>query len=246
MQTNEGDVLKSLFELIFNNIKQHIQLHCTSDGVFSTTMSEDKQLVFNMSLLKSQFLYYKCDKNINITMNLKQLVTDLKIVKKKSTVSFYMDDTMDVLHVDLSGKGGQDTTTISCPVQVGVQTVSIQLPTEYNYYHVITSMDFYRLCRNIGNSTDMYSIEYDKDTLIFKSHMNDTTLRTVRLGANMEHVSTEHIEPVRKCLTNLPKLLKLSQLGTNIKIHVSSKPYMALESNIGSMGKLIVCFRDSI
>jgi len=235
IKTADAESIKILLELLSSSTP-NLFLEVTNEGIFSKILDKDKiigsHLLFDVRLFARNFSFYHVQSPIKISINIKQLSKMMKIIKKKLSITLFIDAaTPSKMSIDVGG------TITHVNVQYDVLNFDIDLPEEYPFFYVISSDKFYRLCKNLGNIGKHFSIDTETTGMVFGTNDEGIFIRNSRVNA-LYHGATFQQLSSKYDIRILQKILKITRLGKIVKFYMGDDMPLRIESSIGVLGEL--------
>lgn len=233
-KTELGFVLKVLFEIIQQNVKEVI-LSITSSGIEIMAMDEEKNVMINTTLIPDKFIIYKLsNEHINISVDTAHLHRMLKPLKKKDILKLFIDDSVDgcdtKLKISTRAKEGGRTKTSFVPIKY-VEPTTIGKIFPDGHGTVIFSEQFHKICKDLNNNTTNvklkitpYGVCIESDS-IYQTKERISVYDEDDIVDDIKHFDgkTEDRDKVlHECTINsvlLIKFMKLSRLSTKLHLH---------------------------
>ena len=168
-KSNEAYALKILAELLANNIKTGC-FEIDSTGIFLRMMDHHRRVLIdlNLSSESSGFTMFKfSSKKMFLGINLTHFHKMVRPIKKKDQIELFIDDEFpNNLCIKVTPKENNRTTTSTVKIQ-SIQNLEIDLPTGYSNPISISSINYQKMLKELGNignsiqvSAKKYSINY--------------------------------------------------------------------------------------
>jgi hypothetical protein len=90
-KTNKGYIMKTLFDVLSANI-QRVYLSLSPSGIAQCQADTDNVMLFDVDFSAENFKQYRCQKSICISLPTKHVQMHLGNVKKKDSVTFFIDE----------------------------------------------------------------------------------------------------------------------------------------------------------
>ena len=152
-KTNEGYIIKTLSELLQNNIKNGCLIVSKKNIIFRMTDSNRKILI-DFELQGESFTQYKYKNSssmMSIGLNFSHLYRMVKNIKKKdSIVIFIEEENPTELGIKVIPKEKNRVTTSHVKIQ-NLQSLEIELPNGYNNAIIIPSNEYTKMIKDLNN-----------------------------------------------------------------------------------------------
>jgi proliferating cell nuclear antigen PCNA len=246
-KTTEGYIIKTLAELLQNNIKNGCFIVSKHSIIFRMTDSNRKILI-DLELQASNFIQYKFkgnDDTISIGLNFTHFHKMVKNIKKKdSVVLFIEDDKQSELGIKVIPKEKNRVTTSYVKIQ-NLQSLDIELPTGYNNSIIIPSNEYVKMIKDLNNmGGNIITVTSNSNIIKFGCVSNGVYSRDIVFGDQDD--DDDEFETISHEFETeqLIRISKVSGLSSQIQIyHAKDLPIM-FKSNIGNLGKISVYLKD--
>lgn len=240
-KTNEAYCLKILSEIIQYSIK-NAYYEIDRTGIYLSMSDSKKHMDFSVDLLAENFISFDIavDK-ICFSVNQMHLYTMLKSIKKKDTVTLYIESSNPYeLHIHIEPKEKLKITTSSIKIQ---QAHNIRIPptfTPYTNTIGIPSSDYSKMCKELSSLSKNIQIDSSKLHIGFQSITTNIYSKKVTFGTPVEQTVTQEV-----LFEYLSNFSKISGISSNVHISQSPNNPLMLRSSIGNIGKLIVFIKTN-
>lgn len=241
-KTNEGHIVKTLFELLQNNIKNGIYTF-NPKGIFMTQTDNNKNILINLVLNNDSFVTFKIKDNLTYSFNNSYIYKMLKSIKKKDNVSLFIsqEHILD-LGIEIVPKEQSRTTTSYIKLQ-NIQPYKIELPNNYGKPVLIPSGEYQKMIKDMNNMSNIVRI-VNKGTQIKFICSNDAVYtREVLFGEKDDDGNPEQFEQLFDTET-LVRISKISGLSTVLQIYQKKDEPLYIRSNVGSLGHIGIYIKD--
>jgi proliferating cell nuclear antigen PCNA len=247
-KTTEGFIIKTLAELLQNNIKNGCLIVSKKSILFRMTDSNRKILI-DFELLSENFSQYKYKNTSNtmsIGLNFSHLYKMVKNIKKKDSVVLFIEEEKPTeLGIKVIPKEKNRVTTSYVKIQ-NLQTLDIELPTGYNNAIIIPSNEYIKMIKDLNNmGGNTISIMSTSNIIKFGCISNGVYSRDIVFGDQDE--DDEHSDRKTQQEFETEQLLRISKvsgLSTQIQIFQCGELPILFRSNIGNLGKISVYLKD--
>jgi len=243
-KTSEGYIIKTLAELLQNNIKNGCFVVNKRSITFRMTDSNRKILI-DLELQCENFTQYKFKgTTMSIGLNFSHFYKMVKNIKKKdSVVLFIEEDKPSELGIKVIPKEKNRVTTSYVKIQ-NLQSLDIELPSGYNNPIIIPSNEYIKMIKDLnsmgGNSI---SVTSNSHIIKFGCISNGVYSRDIVFGDQDDENETENICQEFET-EQLIRISKVSGLSSQIQIYQSKDLPVLFRSNIGNLGKISVYLKD--
>ena len=244
-KSQEAYCFKILIELLANNIKTGCFV-IDENGISLCMMDHHRKILVDLSLKAENFSIYKFNsKKMYLGINLNHAHKMTRSVKKKDSIELSIDDESPTdLCIKVIPKENNRITTSYVKIQ-SIQNLDIDLPTGYDKPVIVSSSEYQKTLKDLGNLGNTVKITSRNYQIEFNSDAGGILKRTVQFGEiDLDDTSeSENKEFSQEFASEqLCRITKLSGLGTNIQIY-PGKPLL-FKSNIGSLGKIAIYIKS--
>jgi proliferating cell nuclear antigen len=229
-------VLKKIVES-FSDLVEQMEIKCTDLGISIQVMDPMHAAMSNVFLSKDFFKNYRCDRDVQLGISLKNFVIILKGINldENSVLKFSCEDNPESLKIQYTMSNSYyefDITLFKiCSENFIVPDISystlIKLPSDH----------FRSITRSIGAFGDFISFQCQKDHVML-SQDSDMLKNRMTLKPDEENVIFECSDPV--CAEVAMKYVnlanKLSTLSPNLTIYLSENAPVFFDINLYSLG----------
>eukprot|EP01027_Heterolobosea_sp_BB2_P025733 GEZU01039496.1.p1 GENE.GEZU01039496.1~~GEZU01039496.1.p1 ORF type:complete len:266 (+),score=113.53 GEZU01039496.1:107-904(+) len=179
---NHGVVLKKIFEAI-KELVTDANFDCSSTGMSLQAMDSSHVSLVNMLLRAEGFDHYRCDRNINLGINMANMSKILKCAGNDEAITLRADDEGDCVTFVFENKETQRVSEWSLKL-IDIEGDMLGIPeTEYKAVVKLPAAEFTRICKDLSQFGDTVSISVNKDGVKF-ALAGDTANGSVTLGQN--------------------------------------------------------------
>ena len=152
-ETLHGYTIKVIIEVLQNCLANDAYFQLTETGIKFCCSDEQESTLINFNLERENFDNYHCQKNMTIAINLKHLHKLLKNVKKKDSITLFIDKDnfnrlwIKVVPIAMNKKLDRAETS-----HISIREVAIKdydVPTGYHYPKVIPSTEYQKMCKKM-------------------------------------------------------------------------------------------------
>lgn len=235
--TIEGYCLKTLAEILQYSIKT-AYYEIDSSGIHLRMEDTKKHMMFDVSLLSENFLSYELNiPKVCFGVNQLNMYTMLKSIKKKDTVTFFIDSD-DRLNLGIRIEPREKTKVSVSTIKIySAHTVSPVMPRDMAMYsYAIPSNDYSKTCKEMAKLSKHIALSLCKTGLCFETNTDNIYRKNVTFGALDEsRVTCEYMSDY---LANISKLSGMSQL-VHMYQQTRDSP-LIVRANIGTLGKIVI------
>lgn len=171
-EASKGFIIKAVVDILVGTL-QRGSFTLDENGISLRQINQKNTILFDISLRRENFRKYKCKNPMTISINLKHLQKRLKNVKKKDSLTFYIEEDGEVksqLGITLRPEGGSKKTarfeTSHVVYQEEKNNEQPELPDgEYGFPMVIESSDFQKI-KSLISVGKVINIKIQKDNFI--------------------------------------------------------------------------------
>jgi proliferating cell nuclear antigen len=243
IKTTDAYHIKILIELLTNNIKvAHIEVD--QDGLKLCMMDVHRKILIDFTMSSENFSLYKfTGKKMYLGINLSHLHTMVKTIKKKDSLQLYIDDENPTkLVIKVIPKENNRVTTSQITIQ-SVQELAIDLPTGYGKPIIVSSSEFSKMLKDIGNIGSKTNITSNNLYIKFKCETGGILERAIEFGEINTDDDSHPVTYDQDFVTEqLCRITKIAGLSSQIKIF-PGKPIL-FKSNIGNLGEISIYLKS--
>ncbi len=246
-KTTEGFIIKTLAELLQNNIKNGCLIVSKKSVMFRMTDSNRKILI-DFEMLSENFsqFKYKNASLMSIGLNFSHFYKMVKNIKKKdSVVLFIEEDKPTELGIKVIPKEKNRVTTSFVKIQ-NLQSLDIELPSGYNNAIIIPSNEYIKMIKDLNNmGGNTISVTSTSNIIKFGCMSNGVYSRDIVFGDPEDSADDQHEKVHQEFETEqLIRISKVSGLSSQIQIFQATDLPVLFRSNIGNLGKISVYLKD--
>lgn len=228
--TNSAYHFKFMIDLLRNNLKT-ASFRLSKKGITLRMMDTYETICFDINLEADKFISYKFKSEpITIGLNLSQLTTILKPIKKNDSISLFIkSNSKHSLGVSIIPKDNNQKITSNIHI-LDVQDIDIDLPDGYTDFITLKS-NFTKMCKGMSKINNILNVEATASTVRFMS--GDGILdRTDEYGSkdsdDDDSDDDEIIFDQEFFIDQFLKITKISGLGNTIKLYAcnNNKPLL--------------------
>lgn len=245
-KTSDAYVLKILCELLQNNIRKAC-FELSANGIKLCMSDSYHQVLINLDLQSENFSVYKFkEEKRYIGINLMHLHKMLKTIKKKDSLTLFIDDKEpNDLGIKVYPKENNSRVTTS---KVKIQTmlfIDTEFPTGYDKPVIVPSSEYLKMMKemnSIGSNITIYSRGF---FIKFLSDPSNTYSKVVTFGEEINDdddiVEDENGEYVQEFKTEmLNRIAKIAGLSNNMQIFPKEGLPLLFKSSVASLGKISI------
>jgi hypothetical protein len=227
--TSHGFFLINLIEIFRQNFKDELCLNITEEGIGAIHITSNDMRLIKFFINREYLEEYHASEKTTIGINLQQLFTSLKSIKKKELVEIILDNKKlsiyDKKHNVLSSISTYD-----------IQQINIEQMNGYKKYLCINVYEFSRICKELSSSNDEIVIEiYDDKILQVILNTSEISEKIIQVGTGTNKTKLTY----RQIFSNdfLNQLGRLIYITTQVKIYYDENLPLFIKCNIGDIGE---------
>lgn len=248
-KTNDAYVLKILCELLQNNIRKAC-FELSAEGIKLCMADSYHQILINLELQSENFSVYKFRQEKRyIGINLIHLHKMLKTIKKKDSITLFIDDSEpNDLWIKVFPKENNGRVTESSVKIQSMQYIDTEFPTGYGKPVIVPSSEYQKMTKEINNVGTTITV-YSKGFFIkFLSDPGSAYKKNVTLGEVEdddseeedvpEDINDEYRQEFKTEMLN--RIAKIAGLSTNMQIFPKEGLPLMFKSSVGNLGKISI------
>ena len=242
-KTNEGHIIKTMGELLQNNIKTGCYI-VDKNGIKQRIMDNNKTMLIDIELESQNFNSFKIndDKVITFGINHQHFYKMLKSIKKKDIISLFIENekTCD-LGIEIMPKEKNRVTTSYIKMQQ-MQNLAIDLPEGYGKPLIISSSEFQKMIKDMNNICNSIRITSKDNTVAFCCDADGVYKRNVVFGDEEK----DGKEPFTQLFDTelLTRISKISGLNNVIHVYQARDLPLRIQSQVGNLGKINIFIKS--
>ena len=242
INTSDAYTIKILIELLHNILKIGcFEIH--PSGIKMRMMDSQRRMLIDIWLNHEKFDLFEMvtPEPIFMGINLNHLYRMLKSIKKKDSLSIYMEMRHpDKLFLEVSPKD-QNRVSISSVYVHSAQNVEIALPADYGSPISVSSSEFQCAIKDLVNINDTVAVSIRAKSLSIKSSTKNIFSREVRFGSQDDESAVTYEGTFD--MEQFSRILKIAGLSQTVLVLGSSNA-IAFRSAVGSLGFMSVCIKS--
>lgn len=243
-KTSEGYIIKTLAELLQNNIKNGCFI-LSNNGLMFRMTDSNKKILIDLELEAQNFMQfrYRGTGTMSIGLNFTHFYRMVKSIKKKDSVVLFIDENNSgELGIRVIPKEKNRITTSFVKIQ-NLQSLDIELPEGYDHAVIVPSNEYVKMIKDLnsmgGNSIQVSS---NSNLIKFGCNSNGVYSRDIVFGDDDDD---EKLSVVQEFETEqLTRISKVSGLSTQIQIFQADDLPIMFRSNVGNLGRICVYLKD--
>lgn len=243
-KTSEGYIIKTLAELLQNNVKNGCFLLSRKGMTFRMTDS-NKKILIDFDLQAENFIQFKFKGSgtISIGLNFSHFYRMVKNIKKKDSVVLFIDEeNSGELGIRVIPKEKNRVTNSFVKIQ-NLQSLEIELPDGYGGPIIVPSNEYVKMIKDLNSmGGNTICISSNSNIIKFGCNSNGVYSRDIVFGDNEDD---EKIEISQDFETEqLMRISKVAGLSTQLQLFQSNELPILFKSNVGNLGKISVYLKD--
>ena len=250
-KTTEGYIIKSVFELLKNNIKQGCFVISNNSISLRMTDSNNKILI-DLVLLAENFIQYKYTKSQEffVGINIPIMYSLVREIKKKDSIALYIEnDNLTDLYVSIIPKDGVAITTGKIKIQ-NFQSVEIETPSLalYSNPKILHSNAYGKIIKSLSGNVggNIITVSSTLSNIQFIGSSNGICSRNVLISND---IIVDEKEDGNKIIQEfeteqLIRISKISSLSTQLQCYQKDELPLFIKTNIGNLGVLKIFLKD--
>jgi proliferating cell nuclear antigen PCNA len=244
-KTSEGYIIKTLAELLQNNIKNGCFI-LSKKGIVLRMTDSNKKILIDIDMQADNFTQYKYKNNssISIGLNFSHFYKMVKNIKKKDSVILFIEEEKpNELGIKVISKEKNRVTNSFVRIQ-NLQSLDIELPEGYSNSIIVPSNEYTKMIKDLNNiGGNCINISSTNNIIKFSCHSNGVYSRDITFGESEEDDEKENV--IQEFETEqLTRISKVAGLSTQIQIYQSPELPILFKSNVGNLGKIYVYLKD--
>ncbi|OAX85392.1 proliferating cell nuclear antigen (pcna) [Emergomyces africanus] len=236
----QASLLKKVVDAI-KDLVQDCNFDCNDSGIALQAMDNSHVALVSMMLKAEGFSPYRCDRNVALGINLVSLTKVLRAAQNEDILTLKAEDSPDVINLVFESAATDRLSEYDIKL-MDIDQEHLAIPeTEYAATVEMPSVEFRRICADLGNLSESVTIEANKDGVKFscQGEIGNGAI-TLRQHTNVENpeqnVTIALSEPVSltfslKYLTNF---CKATGLSTSVRLCLSQEVPLLVEYGLGS------------
>jgi proliferating cell nuclear antigen len=223
-KTVQASALKSSFEVL-KDVINDVNMYFNSDGMTITALDNAKVALINMKLHADKFEEYECEEPVTAGVNITNFFKILKFITSNDVLEIEITD-KEIMKISISNDTKNSNTKFELSL-LWINDDVLEIPViEPSCTTVITSVDFQRICRDMGNLSSDVTIFRNKNLLnisckgdFAKQETSIDTEQTEFTEAIGNRYSLKYINLFTKA-TNMCSHMKIQQTFPTEKIPI--------------------------
>lgn len=237
----QGGLLKKIIEAT-KELVETANWDCSSEGISLQAMDTSHVSLVSLLLRSDGFESLRCDKNINLGINMTSLAKIVKCASNDDIISLETPDEPDTLTLKFESPKGDRTSEYEMKL-MDIDSEHLGIPeSTYDVVVKMPSGEFQRICRDLSTIGESVIISADKDGVTFKAEgelgSGKTTLSQHPSEKEEEEVTIDLQEKVELtfALRYMNFFTKATPLSDTVTLSMSKDVPLVVEYRIGDMG----------
>lgn len=241
-KTNEGHIIKTLAELLQNNIKSGCY-EVTPEGISMRITDANKRILIDLTLDHENFVLFRARKHIHLGLNQSHFYKMLKSIKKKDSITLFIDEeTPNDLGIEIVPKEKNRVTTSHVKVQ-NIQNLHIDIPGGYDRPILIPSNEFQKMIKDMNNIGTIIQVSSKNRQVRFKCDAESVYKREVLFGeVDPEYNLPEILQEFDTEM--LTRISKISGLNNTMQIQQKEGLPLKITSSVGNLGQISIYLKS--
>lgn len=243
-KTSEGFVIKTLAELLQNNIKNGC-FQLSKKGFLFRMTDSNKKILIDLDLDAENFVQFKYRGAgpISIGLNFTHFHRMVKSIKKKDSVVLFIDDERpNELGIRVIPKEKNRITTSFVKIQ-NLQCLDIELPEGYDGAIIVPSGEYIKMIKDLNSmGGNQITVTSNCNLIKFGCNSNGVYSREITFGDDDDDEKCNVCQEFET--EQLARISKVAGLSTQIQIFQAPDLPILLKSNVGNLGKICVYLKD--
>jgi proliferating cell nuclear antigen len=164
LKTIQASAFKSIFEVL-KDVLNDVNIIFNSDGMSILTLDTARTSLIDLSLNAENFEEYSCEYETLVGVNMANFFKLLKVIGNNDTLEINIEH-RDVMNIRVENSERNTATTFTLKL-LDINDDRIELPDiKTESITTLASMEFQRLCRDMGNIASDVDIHRTHDELI--------------------------------------------------------------------------------
>lgn len=246
-KTLEGHVVKTLAELLQNNIKNGCYV-IDKNGIYFRMTDSNKRILIDLELKNENFSIYRFNGDVLFMgINQSHLYKMLKSVKKKDSVEFIIDDERpNDLGINIIPKEKNRVTTSYIKLQ-NIQNLDIDVPEGYGKPIIVSSSDYQKMCKDMSKIGSAISVSSKQYSIKFKCNSCGVYSREEIFGEtdhddkHSPYKNEQEFDTEQLC-----RIAKIAGLSHNMQIYQDPELPLLFRTSVGTLGKISIYVKSKV
>lgn len=242
-KTHEGNKIKNLSELLQSNIKTAC-LEIRKDGIFICMMSTQRSKLIYTEILSDNCEVYTFNKDpFCISISAVHLTRSLRYTKKKDSVDLYIDDEdpMKLFCTIIPKENTRGVSTSHIKINY-IQNIEVELPDGYSRPVIIPCSEYQKMCKDLKGYSSSMQITTCPPYIRFFCDAGGIYSKDMKFGELELDKKPTYCKDFDT--DDLYSIIKISSLGTNLKIYTHDSLPLYFQTQLGSIGTVKIFIKD--
>lgn len=190
IRTVQSLVIKTLIEAL-KELLTDVVLELDSTGLRVIAMNKACAVLVHLKLDAEKFEYYRCEKPLNLGVNIINMHKLIKTVGNSDTLTLYVDDSESHLGIKIDSMEKNSKTVYRLNLLDMENAVISVSPMQFDDVIVLGAGEFQKLCRDMQNIADVAEIKVVNDEVTFSCRGDFSTQETVLGNGCLQKVTRE-------------------------------------------------------
>jgi len=164
----QGNVLKKILDAM-KDLVNDANFECSANGIQLQAMDSSHVALVYLELKNDGFEHYRCDRNQSLGISLKNMSQILKCAGNDDQITMKADDNGDAVTFLCESKDQDRISSFELKL-MDIDSENLGIPnTAYTVVVKMPSMEFQRICRDLGTIGDTVKINTQKDGIQFSA-----------------------------------------------------------------------------
>jgi Proliferating cell nuclear antigen, N-terminal domain len=214
-------------------------------GIFMKQMDDKKNILFNIELLRENFISFSCEKEISFSINIKHFQRLIKSLKKKNSLSFFIEKN-EPSNLGIITKISSESGTAKIKksfITINREMVEdFDIPTGYKFPKVIKSSEFQDIKSVLSIDKTLKIIIQDSNYLGFKCLLDvySSGLEFGEITKNTPIYENTYFSSI------FNQIIKFPNLSSQMQFYKPPKPRypLLIKMQIDPLGTIEIYIKD--
>ncbi len=230
----DGFFFKTLTELIKNNINV-ASFDLDKSKLKMVVTDENKTILIDLFIEGSECEeYYLKPDFFQLNVNVKNLYAMIRTIKKKDSLSFYIDANEPTALSICIEPNNVEMRTVSTINIIMMQNLQIETPDEFNNHVCIDSTSFHKMIKNMSDLSPTIIISSKPNYINFTAENNRILKRVVEFGEQSDG-EIEYTDEFP--ISQFTKIMKIAGINKHLHFYMEKdSPLIIIKSHIDKLG----------
>lgn len=232
-KTVQASAFKTIFEVL-KDVLNDVNIIFDKDGMKILTLDTARAALIDLSLLSENFEEYSCTEEVTAGVNMANMFKLLKTIGNNDTLEVRLDNN-EFMDIFIQNTDKKSKTSFKLKL-LDINEDRIDIPkVDIEVITVMTSMDFQRICRDMGNLSNDVSISRSGTELKIACEGDFANQETV-IECGDDSASNTH---GKYSLKYLNIFTKATSMCSNMRILQNTESnFLILSYNVANLGYL--------